>query len=95
MKKNAKVCQLSKCDGSLSNVAIALDGPERGSILHRQDGPKNCCPVLLKHIWLGVGESPTFPHAPHALNYDFVIGNASPVERTQPTEAAKPDEAKP
>lgn len=72
MKKNAPVVQLAKCDGSPSNVAIALGGTERGSVLHRQDGPKNCCPVLLKHVWLGVGESPTFPHAQHALVYDFL-----------------------
>jgi hypothetical protein len=93
MDKKAAVCQLSKCDGSPSNVAIALGGKKRGSILHRQDGPKNCCPILLRYICLGVGENPTFPHAQHVLAFDF-LGDKMAVERTNPDEATAPPEAK-
>lgn len=87
--RQSKVCQLSKCDGSPSNVAIMLGGPNRGSILHRQDGPKNCCPVLLKYIWLGEGRSPTFPHAQHPLDYDFLARTDEPSAKPTTEGSAK------
>lgn len=67
-----KVVQLSRCDGVPSNVAIIVEGPKKGSIAHRQDGPMNCCPQLLRNIWNGDVPSPTFPHTPHTLDYSFL-----------------------
>jgi hypothetical protein len=69
MNGRTKVCQLSKCDGSPSNVAMEI---ETGTVLHRKDGPKNCCPVLLKFLYQGSGEPPSFPHEQHELDYRFL-----------------------
>jgi hypothetical protein len=64
-KPGEKVVQLSKCDGSPSNVAILVEGPRRGATIHRQDGqPPNACPSLRRFIEHGIGVNPRFPHSP-------------------------------
>lgn len=65
---NWKVVQLSRCDGSPSNIAIVVEGPFSGSTIKREDGqPANCCPRLRSHIEDGIGTNPMFPHSPCSI----------------------------
>jgi hypothetical protein len=71
-KGSTKVVHLSKCDGSPSNVGILLESGMRGSIIRRGKEELNCCPILLRHIWLGGVGSPSFPHAEHSSDFTFL-----------------------
>jgi len=87
-KGSTKVIHLSKCDGTPSDVGIMLGGRDKGSIITRGDRTLNCCPILLRNIWLGDVESPSFPHSPHAPEFSFVA-----VEKAEPMQAGIPTEA--